>query len=114
VIPLANHSDDAGAQSDVSPGLSEAVSTFAHETKRPLFPGAGRIRPARSFTAWEGGGESNTTELEILPRVGAATASPADCNSGFSNSMIRENREYDAAHGALASTTPGDTSMATR
>jgi 2-dehydro-3-deoxyphosphogluconate aldolase/(4S)-4-hydroxy-2-oxoglutarate aldolase len=30
---------DAGAQFGVSPGLSEAVSNAAHETKLPLFPG---------------------------------------------------------------------------
>ncbi len=41
-----------------------------------LDPGEGRIRTARKFRAWEGGGE------------------------------------YNVAHGALAMTTPGDTTMA--
>ena len=42
---------DAGAQFGVSPGLSEAVSNAAHETKLPLFPGV--VTPSEVMRAME-------------------------------------------------------------
>jgi 2-dehydro-3-deoxyphosphogluconate aldolase/(4S)-4-hydroxy-2-oxoglutarate aldolase len=42
---------DAGAQFGVSPGLSEAVSQAAHETKLPLFPGV--VTPSEVMRAME-------------------------------------------------------------
>jgi 2-dehydro-3-deoxyphosphogluconate aldolase/(4S)-4-hydroxy-2-oxoglutarate aldolase len=44
---------DAGAQFGVSPGLSEAVSKAAHETKMPLFPGV--ITPTEIIRALDMG-----------------------------------------------------------
>jgi 2-dehydro-3-deoxyphosphogluconate aldolase/(4S)-4-hydroxy-2-oxoglutarate aldolase len=42
---------DAGAQFGISPGLSEAVSKAAHESKMPLFPGC--ITPTEVMRAME-------------------------------------------------------------
>lgn len=42
---------DAGAQFGVSPGLSEAVSNAAHQTKLPLFPGV--VTPSEVMRAME-------------------------------------------------------------
>jgi 2-dehydro-3-deoxyphosphogluconate aldolase/(4S)-4-hydroxy-2-oxoglutarate aldolase len=42
---------DAGAQFGVSPGLSEAVSSAAHENKLPLFPGV--VTPTEVMRALE-------------------------------------------------------------
>jgi 2-dehydro-3-deoxyphosphogluconate aldolase/(4S)-4-hydroxy-2-oxoglutarate aldolase len=42
---------DAGAQFGVSPGLSEAVSSAAHEIKMPLFPGV--VTPTELMRALE-------------------------------------------------------------
>ena len=63
-----------------------------------LDPGEGRVRTARQFTAWEGGGDSFASGLVY----GFLT-------TGDPQKAV----EYGAAHGALAMTTPGDTSMVT-
>ncbi len=60
-----------------------------------LDPGEGRIRTARHFTVWEGGGEYNTSR-GLRKCFGYKTAVKA-----FPNFKV-------------ASTTPGDTSMVTR
>ena len=54
-------------------------------------------------------------ELEILDRVGGGDSFASGVQFGFLEfNDARKAVEYGAAHGALASTTPGDTSMATR
>ncbi|MCF7676129.1 MAG: sugar kinase [Akkermansiaceae bacterium] len=53
--------------------------------------------------------------LEILDRVGGGDSFASGVQFGFMEfNDPRKAVEYGAAHGALASTTPGDTSMATR
>lgn len=54
-------------------------------------------------------------ELEILDRVGGGDSFAGGLAFGFIEfNDAQKAVEYGAAHGALASTTPGDTSMATR
>src|SRR5512140_2504633 len=54
-------------------------------------------------------------ELEILDRVGGGDSFASGLQFGFMQFNDPQKAvEYGAAHGALASTTPGDTSMATR
>ena len=54
-------------------------------------------------------------ELEILDRVGGGDSFAGGLTFGFLEfNDAQKAVEYGAAHGALASTTPGDTSMATR
>ena len=53
-------------------------------------------------------------DLEILDRVGGGDSFASGLAHGFlSGHGLREALEYGAAHGALAMTTPGDTTMAT-
>jgi 2-dehydro-3-deoxygluconokinase len=54
-------------------------------------------------------------DLEILDRVGGGDSFASGLVFGFlEHNDPQQAVEYGAAHGALASTTPGDTSMATR
>jgi 2-dehydro-3-deoxygluconokinase len=54
-------------------------------------------------------------DLEILDRVGGGDSFASGLSFGFLESNDPQAAvDYGAAHGALASTTPGDTSMATR
>jgi 2-dehydro-3-deoxygluconokinase len=54
-------------------------------------------------------------ELEILDRVGGGDSFASGVQFGFLEfNDAQQAVEYGAAHGALAATTPGDTSMATR
>ena len=54
-------------------------------------------------------------DLEILDRVGGGDSFASGLQFGFLQfNDAQKAVEYGAAHGALASTTPGDTSMATR
>ena len=54
-------------------------------------------------------------ELEILDRVGGGDSFASGLTFGFLEfNAPQQAVDYGAAHGALASTTPGDTSMATR
>ena len=54
-------------------------------------------------------------ELEILDRVGGGDSFASGLQFGFLQfNDAQKAVDYGAAHGALASTTPGDTSMATR
>ncbi len=54
-------------------------------------------------------------ELEILDRVGGGDSFASGLQFGFMQfNDAQQAVDYGAAHGALASTTPGDTSMATR
>jgi 2-dehydro-3-deoxygluconokinase len=54
-------------------------------------------------------------ELEILDRVGGGDSFASGLQFGFLEfNDAKKAVEYGAAHGALASTTPGDTSMVTR
>src|SRR5260221_13477520 len=53
--------------------------------------------------------------LEILDRVGGGDSFASGVQFGFMEfNDAQKAVEYGAAHGALASTTPGDTSQATR
>src|SRR5580658_9143976 len=55
------------------------------------------------------------SELEILDRVGGGDSFASGLQFGFLEFNDSQKAvDYGAAHGALASTTPGDTSMATR
>ena len=57
----------------------------------------------------------NYPELEILDRVGGGDSFASGLQFGFLEfNDPQQAVDYGAAHGALASTTPGDTSMATR
>ena len=54
-------------------------------------------------------------DLEILDRVGGGDSFASGVQFGFMEfNDAKKAVEYGAAHGAIASTTPGDTSMATR
>ena len=54
-------------------------------------------------------------DLEILDRVGGGDSFASGLQFGFmSKNDAQAAVEYGAAHGAFASTTPGDTSMATQ
>ncbi len=54
-------------------------------------------------------------DLEILDRVGGGDSFASGLQFGFLEFNDPQKAvDYGAAHGALASTTPGDTSMATR
>ncbi|MHB1276563.1 MAG: PfkB family carbohydrate kinase, partial [Candidatus Humimicrobiaceae bacterium] len=62
-----------------------------------LDPGFSRIKTARTFQVWEGGGDSFASGLIY----------------GFLSGKDPDKIvEYGSAHGALAMATPGDTSMA--
>lgn len=57
----------------------------------------------------------NYDKLEILDRVGGGDSFASGVQFGFLEfNDAQKAVEYGAAHGALASTTPGDTSMVTR
>src|SRR6267154_1318584 len=66
---------------------------------------------------WAGGKfyeAPNREDLEILDRIGGGDSFASGLIYGFLNfDDAQEAVEYDAAHGALAMMTPGDTSMAT-
>jgi len=71
-----------------------------------------------SAVLWHGGAfyDSRTyPELEVLDRVGGGDSFAGGLAFGFLEFNDPQRAvDYGAAHGALASTTPGDTSMATR
>jgi 2-dehydro-3-deoxygluconokinase len=82
------------------------------------------LRAARSATSndwggicWAGGRIVETEpreQLEILDRVGGGDSFASGLIYGFLEEMpVEKALEYGVAHGALAMTTPGDTSMAT-
>ena len=67
---------------------------------------------------WAGGEfyeATNRREMEIFDRVGGGDSFASGLIYGFiSTGDPQQAVEYGAAHGALAMTTPGDTSMATK
>ncbi|MDR2863810.1 MAG: sugar kinase [Puniceicoccales bacterium] len=71
-----------------------------------------------SAICWHGGAFYESRKypnLEILDRVGGGDSFASGLQFGFlSKNDPQQAVEYGAAHGALASTTPGDTSMATQ
>jgi 2-dehydro-3-deoxygluconokinase len=71
-----------------------------------------------SAICWHGGEFYESRQypnLEILDRVGGGDSFASGLQFGFlSKNDPKAAVEYGAAHGALASTTPGDTSMATQ
>ena len=82
------------------------------------------LRVARTATRndWAGAGYSDgrlivataRADLEILDRVGGGDGFASGLIYGVLSGLpLREALEYGVAHGALAMTTPGDTSMAT-
>jgi len=117
----------AGAGPDVAKLSPDGYEAMLAEVARQ-FPGirvaAATLRTARSASvngwgalAWAGGRIHRAVErpdLEILDRVGGGDSFVA----GLVYGLLEKNDlaaavEYGAAHGALAMTTPGDTSMAT-
>ncbi len=106
-------------------------------------PGEGRIRSARTFTVCEGGGEYNVVralracfdrptaavtalvdkevesvrhrDLPVLDRVGSGDAFAADLLDGLlADAEPQHAIDAGAAAAVLATTTPGDTLIATR
>jgi 2-dehydro-3-deoxygluconokinase len=71
-----------------------------------------------SAILWHGGQFHESRkypDLEILDRVGGGDSFASGVQFGFLEfNDAQKAVEYGAAHGALASTTPGDTSMVTR
>ena len=99
--------------------IERAVATFPN-----LKVVATTLRAARSATrndwgavCWAGGALHRATprpDLEILDRVGGGDSFASGLIYGFLTGQGPARAvEYGAAHGALAMTTPGDTSMAT-
>jgi len=93
-----------------SPNLKVVASTMRRITSA--------IRNDLSAICWHDGAfyESRKyTELDILDRVGGGDSFASGLSFGFlEHNDPQLAVDYGAAHGALASTTPGDTSMATR
>jgi 2-dehydro-3-deoxygluconokinase len=100
--------------------IEEVVAEFGHFASI-----ATTLRAVRSATvngwgaiAWSRDGFVESTDrpdLEILDRVGGGDSFASGYIYGLINGMdVRTAVEYGAAHGALAMTTPGDTSMASR
>ena len=72
----------------------------------------------RGAICWAAGNfyeATNRKEMEIFDRVGGGDSFASGLIYGFiATGDPAEAVEYGAAHGALAMTTPGDTSMATK
>ena len=87
---------------------------------RSILQGWCRTRRCTSSTwgaiCWAGGAfyeAANRPDLEILDRVGGGDSFASGLIYGFLEfNDAQKAVEYGAAHGALAMTTPGDTSMA--
>jgi 2-dehydro-3-deoxygluconokinase len=80
------------------------VITATHNDWSAILWHAGQFHESRKYP-----------ELEILDRVGGGDSFASGVQFGFMEfNDAQQAVDYGAAHGALASTTPGDTSMATR
>jgi 2-dehydro-3-deoxygluconokinase len=110
---------------DLDPGAFRRMIGAVAEALPDVQVVATTLRAAHTATrnswgavAWdrdEGFAEATTRDLEILDRVGGGDSFA----SGFAFALLEgmplaSAVEHGAAHGALAMTTPGDTSMATR
>ena len=115
-----------------SPGRPTTLDPAAYgrlfERVAAAFPGiaviGGTLRNARTATRNDWGALSwsdgrlyrarQRDDLEILDRVGAGDSFAAGLIYGLLEDLdLQTALEYGAAHGALAMTTPGDTSMMT-
>ena len=134
-VMLGNEEDFSAALGVEVEGLDENLSaldpaTFGRMIERAVaeFPNlkvvATTLRAARSATrndwgavCWVGGCLHQATQrpdLEIFDRVGGGDSFASGLIYGFLTGQSPARAvEYGAAHGALAMTTPGDTSMAT-
>jgi 2-dehydro-3-deoxygluconokinase len=119
----------AGAADDLSSLAVEGFAAMIEEASR-TYPNltviATTMRTVRSATVNDWGAiawsratgvvhATHRAGLEILDRVGGGDSFASGLIYGLLDGVdLAEAVEYGAAHGALAMTTPGDTSMATR
>lgn len=133
-VMLGNEEDFTACLGFEVDGLDEAISTIEVEAFKRMIEKATRafpnfqvvattLRTVKSATrndwgaiCWAGGGFHEAplrTDLEILDRVGGGDSFASGLIYGLLQfNDPRKAVEYGAAHGALAMTTPGDTSMA--
>ena len=91
------------------PHLPSSRPRCAGSARRPGTTGARSPGPAAGCT-----GPRDRPDLEILDRVGGGDSFASGLVYGLLSGLdVAQAVEYGAAHGALAMTTPGDTSMAT-
>ena len=134
-VMLGNEEDFTACLGFEVEGLDDNISNIKVESFRRMIEGAVEAFPNFQATAttlrsvktatvndwgaicWHGGSfyQSQSYEgLEILDRVGGGDSFASGLIYGFlTTGDPQEAVEYGAAHGALAMTTPGDTSMAT-
>ncbi|HET6190579.1 MAG TPA: sugar kinase [Trebonia sp.] len=135
-VMLGNEEDFTACLGLEVPGTDPALSVLPMESFATMigqavsdFPNfkvvATSLRAVRSANRndWGAIGWSDETgiiaatqrdDLEILDRVGGGDSFASGLAHGFLTGYgLKEALEYGAAHGALAMTTPGDTSMAT-
>jgi 2-dehydro-3-deoxygluconokinase len=133
-VMLGNEEDFSAALGYAIPGVDESHSDFEVESFRamietvvkdhPFSIVATTLRKARTATRNDWGAicycdgkvyeAKNHENLEILDRVGGGDSFASGLIYGFlSGKDPQWSVECGAAHGALAMTTPGDTSMAT-
>jgi 2-dehydro-3-deoxygluconokinase len=135
-VMIGNEEDFTASLGFEVPGTSEDLSELAAENFEKMIGQvvqvydnfkvvATTLRTVRSATvndwgavAWGRDGFAHATHrpgLEILDRVGGGDSFASGLIYGLLTSGdLTRAVEYGAAHGALAMTTPGDTSMATR
>lgn len=135
-VMIGNEEDFTASLGFEVPGTSEDLSDLAAENFEKMISlvvqqynnfkvVATTLRTVRSATvndwgavAWSPDGFAHATHrpsLEILDRVGGGDSFASGLIYGLLTSGdVARAVEYGAAHGALAMTTPGDTSMATR
>lgn len=135
-VMIGNEEDFTAALGFAVPGVDEGFTQLETEGFRSMITTATEefenfavvattLRGVRSATVndWGAIGWSRQTgfaesqhrpELEILDRVGGGDSFASGLIHGLLNGFdLTKSLDYGAAHGALAMTTPGDTSMAT-
>src|ERR1700726_3427011 len=133
-VMLGNEEDFSAALGYEVPGMDEHHSTFAAEGFQQMIANAGKdypsqvvattLRKAKTATQNDWGAvcyhdgkffqAKNRENMEIFDRVGGGDSFASGLVYGFlAGRDAQWAVECGAAHGALAMTTPGDTSMAT-
>jgi len=133
-VMLGNEEDFSAALGFEIPGMDENISNVEAESFKKMITGmvqefpfavvATTLRKARTATrndwgaiCYAGGAfyeAQNRPDLEILDRVGGGDSFASGLIYGFLTGQGPQWAvDCGAAHGALAMTTPGDTSMAT-